>query len=269
MPFPVDLAGDGIYNKTREIGGWLPMKGKLQLIVIFLVMMAGGICIFVYSCGISFRQVSAAPSLQILFFDDQPTIEIGDVSTALCAPLPDVLGAAQLEQIDGSVKITYGDIIVLYVPEGKRIPAVPATVLACYGDGFSEELLEAVKPDYTILLSRAAPEEHTLHLLDACCKGVFRRDLQGKITLDSNGKHVHLTAEKAASSQEIFPYREKLKLEAKETVDSYVINRNSKVFHLPSCPSVEQMKVENRLYSSDARDALIEKGYRPCGSCQP
>lgn len=50
---------------------------------------------------------------------------------------------------------------------------------------------------------------------------------------------------------------------------SYVINKNTKVFHSPNCSSINQMKDTNKIYSSESRDALISEGYSPCGNCNP
>ena len=50
---------------------------------------------------------------------------------------------------------------------------------------------------------------------------------------------------------------------------SYILNTNTKRFHLPSCPSVEEMKPENREAFTGTRDELLERGYTPCGRCKP
>ncbi len=49
----------------------------------------------------------------------------------------------------------------------------------------------------------------------------------------------------------------------------YVLNTNTKKFHLPSCSSVTQMKDKNRQYFTGTRDELIGRGYSPCGKCKP
>ena len=49
----------------------------------------------------------------------------------------------------------------------------------------------------------------------------------------------------------------------------YVININSGKFHYPSCNGVQSMNVSNRDDFYGSRDELIEKGYEPCGSCDP
>jgi DNA-entry nuclease len=49
----------------------------------------------------------------------------------------------------------------------------------------------------------------------------------------------------------------------------YVINVNTGVFHYPSCSSVRLMKNSNKKYTRSTRKALINAGYKPCGSCRP
>lgn len=48
----------------------------------------------------------------------------------------------------------------------------------------------------------------------------------------------------------------------------YVGNKNTKKFHWPSCPSVDDMKEENKV-SLESRDAATNLGYKPCGRCNP
>ncbi len=50
---------------------------------------------------------------------------------------------------------------------------------------------------------------------------------------------------------------------------TYVVNLNTKRFHLPGCASVTEMKAKNRLDVFVSRDELIEEGYVPCGLCKP
>ena len=49
----------------------------------------------------------------------------------------------------------------------------------------------------------------------------------------------------------------------------YIGNKNSYKFHYPSCPSVEQRKEKNKRPLSCTRDEAIERGYDPCGRCNP
>ncbi len=56
--------------------------------------------------------------------------------------------------------------------------------------------------------------------------------------------------------------------EGKGTTE-YVLNTNSKKFHLPSCSSVDQMSPKNREDVEDTRENLIAKGYDPYKRCNP
>ena len=50
---------------------------------------------------------------------------------------------------------------------------------------------------------------------------------------------------------------------------TYILNVRSKKFHRPDCASVDSMREENRETFHGSREALIEQGYSPCGSCNP
>lgn len=52
-------------------------------------------------------------------------------------------------------------------------------------------------------------------------------------------------------------------------VAEYVLNTNSKKFHVPSCSSVDQMSPKNREDVEDTRENLIANGYDPCKRCNP
>lgn len=56
--------------------------------------------------------------------------------------------------------------------------------------------------------------------------------------------------------------------EGKGTTE-YVLNTNSRKFHLPSCSSVGQMSPKNREDVEDTRENLIANGYDPCKRCNP
>ena len=47
----------------------------------------------------------------------------------------------------------------------------------------------------------------------------------------------------------------------------YIININTKKFHVPGCHSVKQMNEENKQYYTGSYQDLIEQGYKPCKNC--
>ncbi len=68
-------------------------------------------------------------------------------------------------------------------------------------------------------------------------------------------------------------YAEKTEADEAVTVMSneltYVLNTNTKRFHLPDCPSCTEMKPKNRQETTLTRDELIDLGYKPCSRCNP
>lgn len=49
----------------------------------------------------------------------------------------------------------------------------------------------------------------------------------------------------------------------------YIINKSSKVFHLPDCSGVDAMSDKNREEYTGTREDLIDQGYKPCSRCNP
>ena len=50
---------------------------------------------------------------------------------------------------------------------------------------------------------------------------------------------------------------------------TYVLNTNTKKFHLPSCSSVDDMKDKNKKEVTCSREEVIADGYQPCKRCNP
>lgn len=53
------------------------------------------------------------------------------------------------------------------------------------------------------------------------------------------------------------------------TAVTYVLNTNTRRFHLPGCASVSEIKAKNRVDFTGTREELIGQGYVPCGRCKP
>ena len=49
----------------------------------------------------------------------------------------------------------------------------------------------------------------------------------------------------------------------------YVLNTNTKKFHLPDCSSVKTMKDKNKQIFNGSREEVIAQGYKPCKRCNP
>ena len=53
------------------------------------------------------------------------------------------------------------------------------------------------------------------------------------------------------------------------TEETYILNKNSKKFHYPSCSSSGDISEDNRAEYTGSRQDLIDQGYEPCGRCHP
>lgn len=56
---------------------------------------------------------------------------------------------------------------------------------------------------------------------------------------------------------------------SQSTSSTYILNTNSKKFHVPTCSSVGQMKESNKQEYTGSRDEIIAQGYEPCKRCNP
>ena len=49
----------------------------------------------------------------------------------------------------------------------------------------------------------------------------------------------------------------------------YVLNTKNKKFHKPSCSGADNISSDNRKTFTGSRETLIDRGYAPCGQCNP
>lgn len=54
-----------------------------------------------------------------------------------------------------------------------------------------------------------------------------------------------------------------------DRTQEYVLNTNTKVFHLPKCSYVESISDKNKEAYTGTRDSVIDMGYESCGHCNP
>ena len=86
---------------------------------------------------------------------------------------------------------------------------------------------------------------------EGVCFSVFVFNVQPGITIN------YLTGESVPEGQELPSQKE----------TTYVVNRNSKKIHLPTCSGAESMKKENRWEFTGTLAELTELGYEVCGNC--
>lgn len=100
------------------------------------------------------------------------------------------------------------------------------------------------------------------------CFNIYAYNVQPGITIDyATGKSALSgeTDETGSSAQKSSPEQK----ETDNTSEQYVLNTNTKKFHLPSCSSVADTKGENKEEFVGSRNDLTSQGYEPCGRCKP
>ena len=105
------------------------------------------------------------------------------------------------------------------------------------------------------------PHEETLSILRDAGVDVYRTDLQGTITIGSDGQNYTVGTEHFAEDAQLTPTDPAASSTAQQ---AYIGNVNSKKFHLPSCSNLPAEK-NQILFSS--YDEAVEAGYTPCSSC--
>lgn len=50
---------------------------------------------------------------------------------------------------------------------------------------------------------------------------------------------------------------------------TYILNKNTHKFHVPSCPSAADIKPKNRKEFTGTREDVVAQGYNPCKRCHP
>lgn len=124
----------------------------------------------------------------------------------------------------------------------------------------SNAFLKAVSPTYGVIMcgkdnSYGHPHKETMEKIKKYGITVYRTDEQGSIVAISDGKNI--TWETGTVTKT-----------ANENV-TFILNVNSKKFHLPSCSGIAKISKNNRREFTGSREELIADGYSPCGTCKP
>lgn len=196
-------------------------------------------------------------------------------------------------------KITYGDNSFIFMgdagkEEEKELISEKYS-LACdvikvghHGsrDATSRELLKNAKPKYAVISvgeqnAYGHPTKETLYRLKSQNIILYRTDVNGDILCSSDGKELSFIVDKNASDEVLWSTQSinndassnNTVISSKEVKvpegTTFVLNTNTKKFHLPKCQSVYEIKDKNRKCVSLTRNEIIEQGYSPCNSCKP
>lgn len=145
-----------------------------------------------------------------------------------------------------------------------------ADVLKCGHHGSSTSstanFLKAVMPAYAVISCGADndyghPHKETLKKLSLLGCAVYRTDRLGTVIARTDGITVNfctVDGERLEGPTEGDP----------ATKGKYIGNKNSHVFHLPSCSGVKSMSEKNKVLF-DSREEAVAQGYTPCSQCNP
>ena len=133
-------------------------------------------------------------------------------------------------------------------------------------NGTTEKFIKAVNPSFAVIScgkdnSYGHPHASVLNLLRSRKVSVYRTDEQGTIIAKSDGTSI---------TWNMSPSTSWIAGEAttnSQTKKTYVLNLSSKVFHLPTCSSVQKMSGKNKQEMESTYDDLVKKGYHACGNC--
>ena len=119
--------------------------------------------------------------------------------------------------------------------------------------------LYEVDPEYAVISvgadnSYGHPHRETVAILGDAQIPMFRTDLLGTILAVSDGNQITFTWENQNATPSDIPQAD----------TTYIGNRNSKKFHLPTCTGLPAES--NRVIFNDYSEA-IDQGYIPCGLC--
>lgn len=118
----------------------------------------------------------------------------------------------------------------------------------------STAFLNAVTPDIAVISCAAnsgAPSWNVLYAL--ADKRILTTAQKGTIILRSDAETLSISNEDILTETQ---------------TNSYVGNRNSLVYHYPSCEGVAKMKDKNKVYF-ETKEQAESRGYRSCDICDP
>lgn len=149
----------------------------------------------------------------------------------------------------------------------------------------SYAFLQAVSPEVVVISvgadnSYGHPTKRVLDDIAAVGADVYRTDELGTIRLISDGSMLTVDKEivdgdeilEVTGSQTDMDMGTDCDIKDESEVAAegkYIMNQNTKKFHLPSCGSAEEISEDNRAEFTGCRDELIAAGYEPCKRCNP
>ncbi len=189
------------------------------------------------------------------------------------------------------LRVVYGETSFLFTGDAERSAEqaildsgieVESTVLKVGHHGSDTSttypFLRAVYPEYAVISVGAGndyghPTDDVLSRLRDADAEVFRTDLHGTIICRSDGSVLTFEGERVQNMKpEVTPASneanpDSLGEEAVLDETEYILNTNTKKFHVPSCAGAMQISEKNKRHFTGSRDAAVRMGYVPCRGC--
>ena len=88
--------------------------------------------------------------------------------------------------------------------------------------------------------------------------------MQGDIYCVSDGRYVKITVERNANADTLWEagITDTTEVQSIPTT-GYILNTNTRKFHIPSCSSVKQMSEKNKKIFNGTSDEAVAMGYEP------
>ena len=211
------------------------------------------------------------------------TFKLGGAEVKILGPIKP---SENLNNTSIVMRLVYDEISVLFMGDAER--ELEQDILAegyelssdvllvgHHGGGTSTTypFLREVMPRVAVisvgrLNSYGHPEENMLSRLRDAEARVFRTDMQGMITLNTDGKELRMTAERNLNA-ETNPNERSAATQRVDVIESrYIGNSRSRRLHRPSCSAAGDIAVRNRVIFR-RREIAFEQGYSPCSLCRP
>jgi competence protein ComEC len=199
---------------------------------------------------------------------------MGEATIQVIAPKD--AGDADLNEISIVLRVEFGETVFLFTGDAgtkseniQLASGLPlkADVLKVGHHGSrtssTQKYLKEVAPSYAVIScgvdnSYGHPHSEAMTRLTGTGATIYRTDEQGTIIFVSDGKTITVYVTHESTSPTPSP--------SLTAGSLYIGNKNSKIFHLDSCKSLPQE--QNRVYFN-SRQAALDAGYTPCGTCKP
>ncbi len=104
--------------------------------------------------------------------------------------------------------------------------------------------------------------------LESKLKQLQEENQQLKSNVSEQKSEIPTPVDNSATSTDAVSNNEPIHSNEEET-STFILNKNTKVFHKPGCSSISKMKDSNKEEYNGSRDSVISKGYKPCQRCNP